>query len=52
MIAVGIGMDAERKELRLMTNQDEDVVMTESFDALLKRVKRFAEKACEGKQKT
>jgi hypothetical protein len=48
MIAVGIGKDAERKELRLMTNQDDDVVMTESFDALLKKVKGFADTACEG----
>lgn len=48
IMAVGIGQDAQRRELRLLTTDDDNVLMLESFDALLRRVQSFAETACEG----
>ncbi|KAK3745599.1 hypothetical protein QZH41_005840 [Actinostola sp. cb2023] len=47
IVAVGIGLDAKREELRLMTAADEDVIMLQSFDALIRKVKSFAKTACE-----
>jgi hypothetical protein len=49
MISVGIGKYANRKELRLMTDSDDDVIMATSFDDLQKRVVTFEKKACEGR---
>ena len=51
MLAVGIGKDAKREELRLMTTTDDSVYMMQSFDALLRKVKNFAKTACEGERK-
>lgn len=47
-MAVGIGQDTQRKELRLMTLDDDAVFMMESFDALINKVQSFARTACEG----
>lgn len=50
MISVGIGKYANRKELRLMAESDNDVIMAISFDDLQKKVVSFEKKACEGKR--
>lgn len=46
--AVGIGHKVDRAELRLMTERDEDVYITTSFDELLSKVSTFSTKACKG----
>lgn len=49
ILAVGIGHMTDRKELRLMTERDQDVYMADSFDDLLNRVGAFAQTACRGR---
>lgn len=50
IFAIGIGKEVDRKELRLMTENDADVVVADSFDDLRNRVDTLGKSACEGKQ--
>lgn len=49
VIAIGIGHQVDRGELRLMTETDQDVYLTSSFSDLLKKVSTFSTKACRGR---
>lgn len=49
IFAVGIGSHVSRKELRLLTEKDDDVVMAKSFDDLLAKVGTFSKATCEGR---
>jgi secreted protein with Ig-like and vWFA domain len=48
ILAVGIGHRIDKRELRLMTERDQDVYLADSFDDLLNRVGAFAQTACKG----
>lgn len=48
IIAIGVGDKVDRGELRLMTETDQDVYLTSSFNDLLKKVPTFSSKACRG----
>jgi Mg-chelatase subunit ChlD len=50
IFAVGIGSYVSKKELRLMTERDEDVVMATSFDDLLAKVGTFSKTTCQGRK--
>jgi hypothetical protein len=52
ILAIGIGSQADRNELRLMTKRDEDVFITISFDDLLIKVGLFSQSACNSKCST
>lgn len=49
IITVGIGKYANRKELRLMTDNDDDVLMLQSFNDLTTKLGTLKMKSCEGK---
>ena len=49
IFAMGIGKEVDRKELRLMTETDADVLVADSFDDLRNRVDKLGKSACEGR---
>ena len=47
VLAVGIGSDVDRDELRLVTETDEDVVVTADFQDLMLKIGNLTSRACE-----
>ena len=47
VLAVGIGSDVDRDELRLVTETDEDVVVTADFQDLMLKIGHLTSRACE-----
>jgi uncharacterized protein YegL len=48
MVAVGVGSAADRNELRLLTDKDDDVFMTDSFDDMLGKMPSLSFTGCQG----
>lgn len=48
VVAVGIGKSADRNELSLLTENDEDVVMVSTFQDLQAKLQTLKTKSCEG----
>ena len=46
ILAIGIGAKANRSQLRLMVEKDEDVLMTKSFDDLILKLNSLIKKTC------
>lgn len=49
LIAVGIGKSASRDELRLLTDNDQDVMLVSSFQDLQGKLETLKAKSCDGK---
>lgn len=48
VLAIGVGSGADRNELRLLTENDDDVFMTDSFDGMLGKMSAVSFTACQG----
>lgn len=48
LIAIGIGKNVKEEELKTIASSDKDVIITDSFDGLLKEVDPLTKAACEG----
>lgn len=50
VIAVGVGGNVDKRELRAMVKKDEDTILATSFNELLNMVGSLVQHACEGKK--
>ena len=48
LIAIGIGRNVNKQELTTIASSEEDVIITDSFDGLLRQVEPLTKAACEG----
>ena len=46
ILAIGIGSSTDKKELRLMVEKDEDVLLAKSFDDLILKLNSLIKKTC------
>lgn len=48
LIAIGVGSNVNKEELKMIASSDEDVIITDNFDTLLGQVQALIRTACEG----
>lgn len=47
LIAIGVGSNVNKEELKMIASSDEDVIITDNFDTLLGQVQALIRTACE-----
>ena len=46
-LSIGIGASVDKRELRAMVEDDQDVITAENFDQLIKNIKNITQQTCE-----